>query len=202
MNKEIANVMEKFVANCNGICLVKDVNYLVKLLNESNITFLPYEIEPVTCEEGVYINIYPTRITKSYIIPIANINALLSIINIAGHQSKWANTKIILYSSNNKIFKYDEQIVTYNNNDYSIIFNPTDTINMQSIFIVDKKSRQVVSRIKRDVAWIKEIANERFPWMMSHIKRKQYIKTEEYISMLPDCIKAKIIPMLVLNILK
>ena len=33
MNKEIANVianvMEKFVANCNGICLVKDVNYLV-----------------------------------------------------------------------------------------------------------------------------------------------------------------------------
>jgi hypothetical protein len=73
---------------------------------------------------------------------------------------------------------------------------------MQSIFIVDKESRQVVSRIKRNVTWIKEIANERFPLMMSHIKRKQYIKTEEYISMLPDCIKAKIIPMLVLNTLK
>lgn len=48
----------------------------------------------------------------------------------------------------------------------------------------------------------KEIANERFPLMMSHIKRKQYIKTEEYISMLPDCLKAKIIPILVLDTLK
>ena len=202
MNKEIANVMEKFVANCNGICLVKDVNYLVKLLNESSITFFPYEIEPVTCEEGVYIYIRLTRITKSYMIPITNINTLLSIINIAGPQSKWVNTERILYSSNNKTFKYDEQVVTYNNNDYSIIFNPTDTIAMQSIFIVDKESRQVVSRIKRNVTWMKEIANERFPWMMSHIKRKQYIKTEEYISMLPDCLKTKIIPMLVLNTLK
>ena len=202
MNKEIANVMEKFVANCNGMCLVKDVNYLVKLLNESNITSLPYEIEPVTCEEGVYIYIRLTRITKSYMIPITNINTLLSIINIAGPQSKWVNTERILYSNNNKIFKYDEQIVTYNNNDYSIIFNPTDTINMQSIFIVDKESRQVVSRIRKNIAWIKEITNERFPWMMSHIKCRNYIKLEEYISMLPDCLKAKIIPMLVLDILK